>query len=244
MIGQILSLILASNFSFGAIQFGNPNRDSREFTFAGLEKLRVESPAGKISVSPMPLNVVSVVFNWRNLSDECQAVAKKSVTQDTLEVSIVRPTGAKCEADIEIQIPANLALDLKTDAGAIDLRGMNGSLSFAIGSGSIVASGGVLKTVTGKSGSGRIDIKGLNGGGDITMGSGEVNVEFTADPKGSFVAQSGSGNINLLYPKGIRLNSQLSSAAGQMENDFGFDSQSNYAVTVKTGAGDIRVKSY
>jgi DUF4097 and DUF4098 domain-containing protein YvlB len=192
----------------------------------------------------MPLNKIMVYFNKRAFTDVCSAQAKRSIDRRELTVSVTRPEGSPCEADIEMIIPTDLNLFINSDSGKVELKGMKGNLNFTIGSGSLMATGGTLKSVNGKVGSGQVDINEVSGGGRVDMGTGSVNIKFSEDPEGAFAVKNGSGNVNLMFPKGMRLKSELVSTAGDLENEFGFDSQSPYAISVTTGAGDIHVKSY
>lgn len=240
----ILILILSSVFSHAAINFATPERESLEFGFIGLEKVKITSPAGRIVVTPMPLNKVLVVFNKRAFTDECAVQAQRSVGLEELTVGVTRPAGSRCEADIEIQVPKDANLDISSETGSVEIQGMEGSLTFNLGSGSLTTTGGTLKKVAGKVGSGRINIGSLSGGGNLDIGSGDISVKFASDPRGEFAVKSGSGNINLMFPRGMRLKSELGSAAGSLNNEFSFDAMSPYALSVNTGAGDVNVKSY
>ena len=237
-----LFIALTSTLSSGATLQGNPNIDYAEYEAAGVETIRVTNTSGKITVSPMPLNKITVTMFKRRFTEHCATLIQKP--DATLILAEFKPpANERCEVDIELQVPKDIRLDLTEGSGNVSIRGFDGKLDFKVGSGSLVAEGHV-KNVDGTVGSGDVTIKGMAGGGKLLTGSGKVNLRFLEDLRGQLDLKSGSGDTTLAFPKGTALHTSLASGSGAVENELGDNPDADFGLNAKTGSGDLRVQSY
>lgn len=220
---------------------GNPNAEYREYDFNALEKIRVVNTSGKITVNPMPAQKVIISINKKKFSERCTAdITRPEIAQILVEVN--KPLGEICEADIELQVPKDVALDITSGSGNVDVNGVSGALHFTIGSGSLQAKGD-FKSLEGKSGSGDVKLEGLGHGGNVNVGSGHVDMSFIDNPQGEVDVKTGSGNATLHFPKDSKIKASLEAGSGATDNQF-MNSPSGFGVSLKSGSGDLTVKSY
>jgi hypothetical protein len=237
----MLSLIFTASLAMAATPVGNPTTEYREYDYNALDKIHITNTSGKITITPMPLQKVIIAISKKKFSERCTAtIARPTIDEVLIEVN--RPLGETCEADIDLQAPKDVALDIVSGSGDVSINGVNGPLNFTIGSGSLQAKGD-FKSVEGKSGSGSVKLEGLTHGGNVTVGSGAVDVSFLADPEGSFDVKTGSGAATLKFPKGSKINASLEAGSGAVNNDF-LNYQNGYGISVKSGSGDLNIKSY
>jgi hypothetical protein len=238
---SLLSLIFTTNLAMAASLPGNPNSEYREYDFNALEKIRITNTSGKITVNPMPAQKVIISITKKKFSERCTAdITRPSI--DLVLIEVNKPLGEVCEADIDLQVPKDVALDITSGSGNVAITGNEGALRFTMGSGSLTAKGD-FKSVEGKAGSGDVKIDGLTHGGNINVGSGRVDLSFLDNPQGEFDVKTGSGAATLKFPKDAKINASLEAASGSTTNEFS-NSTSGYGVSVKSGSGDLTVKSY
>lgn len=238
----ILIALLAPAFSFAVSFQGDPNTEYNEYDPNGVERIQVSNSAGRINISPMPAAKILITATKRKPNENCKVVIEK-VQADLIVARVDRPLGEICDVDFELRVPQDISLDVKSGSGNATIAGVNGSLNFDLGSGNLVADG-KFKKLEGKTGSGNVKVNGLTGPVALTVGSGDVNLSFNNEPKGAIDIKSGSGNATLLFPKGTRLKTALNTGSGDLVNDLPSSSSAEFGVSVKTGSGDLSIKSY
>jgi hypothetical protein len=238
---SFVSLLFSVITAMAATPAGNPNTEYREYDFNALEKIRVTNTSGKITVNPMPAQKVIIAITKKKFSERCTAdITRPSI--DLVLVEVNKPLGEVCEADIDLQVPKDVALDITSGSGGVAITGNDGALHFSLGSGSLIAKGD-FKSIDGKSGSGDVKIEGLTHGGNINVGSGRVELSFLDNPQGQFDVKTGSGAATLKFPKDSKINAALEAGSGATTSEFE-NNPSGYGVSVKSGSGDLTVKSY
>jgi hypothetical protein len=238
----VFSILLTSLISFATTIQGNPNTEYAEYDFNGMEKITVLNTSGKTNIHPMPVNKAIIAIVKRNFSDLCKATIDRPDIF-TVVIEVTKPLGTPCEADIDIQAPPTVDLDLTTSSGPVNISGLSGNLKFKTASGAVQADG-KFKSVTGNSGSGDIKIEGMTHGGSIEAGTGKVDLSFLGDPTGDLKINMGTGSAALKFPKGSKINAQLNSEKGTTQNEFYYDPSSDFDVKLKSDSGNLSVKSY
>ena len=100
--------------------------------------------------------------------------------------------GPNARIDLEVTVPAGLALGIDDSSGSIDVRDVSADVRIEDGSGSIdVENVGNLLI---EDGSGSIDVERVAGDVDVTDGSGSISVRGVS---GSVTIDDGSGSINV-----------------------------------------------
>lgn len=240
---MIIALLFTLNSAFAATPTAlDPNTLLHEYDPIGVERIQIDNVAGKINVRPMERSRFVANITKKKFSDKCVLTIEKSTPQVIL-VRIDGPSYDECEADFDLQVPPSVDLTINAGAGRIDVNGIEGRLAFRIGNGSVNAKGN-FKSVEGRSGNGPVNISGLSGSGKIESGSGSVSLKFNDDPKGDFTLNAGTGDATVLIPKGLRLRADLASAAGQVTNEFTPAAKADFGLSLKSGTGDITIKSY
>ncbi|MBY0314012.1 MAG: DUF4097 domain-containing protein [Bdellovibrionales bacterium] len=233
-------------FSAYAVE-STSNESVREFDSKGLLEVSVANTSGKITVTATESAKAQVTTSNNKYPDKCSISIDRHGEQ--LSIKVDKKTSSffsvqDCEVDIAVKVPKAVDLDLAIGSGKLIIHGIEGELDFKIGSGSIVADG-LFREIDGKSGSGRIDIKGLAGGGELKTGSGGIDLTFAKKPLvGALDLKTGSGSANLMFPKGTKLKTNFQAGSGQVTNSLGETPEASFAVSMKAGSGDLKIKTY
>lgn len=163
-----------------------------------------------------------------------------------------------CRAGFTVLAPAALPLEAKSGTGDLKVSGRSGPAEVKAGTGDISVSALtgslVFKSGTGrlsgeacapslevKSGTGDVDLKGLCGTAEVKSGTGEVRLAWAKAPaSGEVLVNTGTADIDLVFPEGTKLAASLKSGTGAVANDFA--AGGSLAVTAKSGTGDISLK--
>lgn len=234
--------MLSGSIAFAAVMSTTPETIVREYDITAVEKIHVENTSGRIVVTPMERPKIIITMVKKKFTERCKAETSKTEFEE-IDVRVEKPIGEECEVDISITAPKEIALNLWSGSGSVNVTGINGDLAFNVGSGSVSATG-EFKKIEGKSGSGDIDINGVAGGGSITVGSGKVNLKILENVSGKLDVKAGSGDATLAFPKDSKINAQLDTGSGDVVNEISTSDSAEYGVSVKTGSGDLKVKAY
>lgn len=237
---KLVTLIIVSIFT---------NHAQAQFTELNakyLQVLRLKAASGKISIQSTKSGKASVNVTKVNFSDEkCKLVIETE--KDTFSVIAERKSlfsVNECEVNLDIKIPKNMNLYLTVGAGSVTVTDIAGILDFKLGAGDLKADG-TFSHLEGISGAGSIVIKGLTGGGNVMAGSGSISLSFAKTSlSGEIDLKSGSGDANLEFPKGAKIRTSFVAGAGEMINEIGDTADAPFMVKMKSGAGDLRIKSY
>jgi len=235
-------LMLTGSIAFAAVFTGTSAPEAREYQALGVEKIHVENTSGKITITPMLVDKINILATKRKFPENCTFHSEKSDYAEII-VRVERNAGQDCEVDIEIQAPKEVDLHVMSGSGNVNITGIEGKLTFNVGSGSVTAKG-KFKKIEGKSGSGRVDLDGLTSGGNISVGSGPVNLRFLEYPMGRMDVKTGSGDANIAFPKGSKIQATLDTGSGAVVNELGTSESAEFGINVKTGSGDLKVKEY
>lgn len=241
----LLLIPFAGTIAFAAvIGTGSTTNEvvSRRFDGKLVEKVLIENTSGKVTVTAGDFPLVDTTATKRHFTSRCTLTMETSEYSELI-VRVEKPIGETCDVDLDIRVPAKVDLAIWSNSGAVQINGVQGKLTLNTGSGSVQANG-KFTGVNLKSGSGAIDITGLMGGGDISLGSGPVSLKFLDNPKGLIDVKSGSGDAVLLFPKDTKLNAKLTTGSGDISNELPTSESAEFGVSVKAGAGDVRVKAY
>lgn len=236
-------LTLTGSIAFAAVMTTNgTSSEVREYSSLGIEKIRIENTSGKTTVSPMLVNKIEILAFKRKFSEKCSYTVEKSDYAEII-VRVERPVGEDCDVDLDLKVPKEADLNIWSRSGDVVLNDLEGNLTFNVSSGS-VSGRGKFKKIEGKSGSGSVDLSGLTSGGKVNSGSGSVRLRFLEYPMGRMEVKTGSGDANLLFPKGSRIQASLDVGSGSVNNEIGSYESADFGVTAKSGSGDLQIKAY
>lgn len=238
----ILFFLLPGSIALAAVIGNQPEKIERDYDGIGVEKLHVENTSGRINIFAGVRPRVIITATKTNYPEKCTFSTEKSDFSEIV-VRVERPVGQECTVDLDIAVPKDISLNLWSGSGQIEITGVEGNLTFNTGSGSVVANGKFGK-IEGKAGSGNVTINGINGGGNVSVGSGNVNLKFAEDIGGNFDVKTGSGNALLNFPTGAKIKADLAAGSGVVENDVQTSDSAEFGISVKSGSGDLKVKTY
>lgn len=172
----------------------------------GVVALDIEAGAGSLDVIGVPgadrVHVTATIE-----VDDADAGEARRIIESRLELALTRdgergvltsrfdrgwwPIGGNARVNLEVRMPAHMALRIDDGSGSVNVEGIQGGLELTDGSGSIdvVDSGGRASI---DDGSGSIDVTNLAGDLRIEDGSGSIDVRGV---DGSVTIDDGSGGI-------------------------------------------------
>ena len=136
--------------------------------------------------------------------------------------------------DYEIHVPADVALNLHSGSGDLQVENVGRFLTASTGSGSLRAHG-VHGPANMESGSGDLELE-TTAGGDVRARTGSGNIRIHG-LNGSLQARTGSGDVEA----DGRLNEQSMVSTGSGSVRLHLTSDSHFNIEASTGSGSIRV---
>ena len=241
----IAGVVITAVLTFaGGIGFGPSTTVTEQADFAEpISRIMVDTPSGEVEVNAGG----EIVRVERTLSygDERPEVIEQ-VEDGVLTLSIRCQGGGflvgGCGADYVITAPADVALEVDTGSGGIDVNGMTAGGRFDTGSGGVDLEG-VGGEVSADTGSGSIDGSALVAT-SITAdtGSGGVDLEFASAPDMVEVS-TGSGSVEITVPEGNYAIEMDSSSGSETIEGVVNDPAAERTITVDTGSGGILVEA-
>lgn len=228
---------------FGVRIWARVIRQTRTDTVAydhPIRTLAIDSPDGVVRVGAGPAGQVSVRrrLTW--------ALTKPSVRQtwegDTLRIEVTcgraQPyTSLECGADLDLRVPADVAVRASVTSGRIDVRNLAGGLHLRTTAG-VVRMTEVSGEVWARSLSGTITGAALTAPtADVAVTSGAVRLGFTGPPE-HVTATAISGSVSIGVPPGPRYRVDGTTAHGVRNVDPALlDAGSSRAITLTTVSG-------
>ena len=105
--------------------------------------------------------------------------------------------------NLDVTVPTDSNLQIKTDTGEIDVSGITGQMSLSSGTGSIHA---VQDSLSGQS--------------VLKTDTGSVTFEGTIDPKGSYRFEANTGSVDVTLPGNSSFHVDASTDTGSINSDF------------------------
>lgn len=158
--------------------------ESEVIDAAGIERLRVETGNGRITVTAGDTDEIDVTARLRE-TDEGDADWNVRDDGGTLVLEGRCDEGwfDECSVGFDVVVPADLGVDVETDNGRIDLDGLAGTVAAETDNGSIAATALQAPTVRADSDNGRIELRFSETPDDVTATSdnGSIAVRFPDD---------------------------------------------------------------
>ena len=219
--------------------------ETKEFDSNGLNEVFIKNPSGNVTISEYEGTKAIVLTTKNKFSNKCNISLEK--LKNKLNLIVEKNNGIftseDCNVDFVIKVPKTVDLSLELGSSNIKINGIEGALNFKLGSGNLSAEG-FFEKMNGNSGSGNVKVIGLTGSGQIRTGSGNVFLTFTNSPtKGTLDIKTGSGNATVLFPEGSKVKTSFHAGFGQVSNELGDTPQASFVVTMKAGAGNLKIKS-
>lgn len=237
--------VLGMAFSAATAQAADKKLESKEFPAAELRKVDAANRSGALRIAASDAPQASVKVTKTLWAPTCVLETKR--VGDRLIVRVQQSgfvDSDDCRADIEILTPKSVDLEIAEGSGPVDIKGIEGALSFKIGSGNLNGEGRFSK-LAGQSGSGHVNLTGVAGGGKLDSGSGNFQLKFASVPlKGELEINIASGDAELLFPIGSKVQSHLTAVSGKVINELGETKNAEFNVAMKAASGNLTIKSY
>lgn len=129
--------------------------------------------------------------------------------------------------DLDITVPSLTDIQDTSNAGSLNINGVDGQMNLQANAGTINVRDAMLK-------------------GQSTFGAnaGSINYGGSLTPNGTYNFQANAGSINLTLPSGSSFTLDLSANAGSVNNDFGSDTVGSppfAQINAHTNAGSINI---
>ena len=223
------------------------NTFDKTLNVSGQSDLYVSTGSGNIHVNPGSGNQIHIVGHvhagWSSFGDVNSRVQKivenPPIVQsgNTVRVGDVTDHSLfnNVSIDYDVTVPADVALNLHSGSGDVEVNNAGRFVSAGSGSGNIRLHGshGALDL---ESGSGDLQVEDSNAG-DVKAKTGSGNIRINGF-SGSFTARTGSGDIEAFG----RLQGGGMIATGSGDVRLHLTPDSRFTVEGATGSGDIRVK--
>jgi hypothetical protein len=149
-------------------------------------------------------------------------------------------------ADLEITAPAASNIQVQTVSGNIEVDGVNGQLTLNTGSGTVTAND-VSGQMTVNAGSGDVRVSGKlqQGQSILKTDSGDITFNGVIDPQGSYLFETGSGDVNLSLPNNSSFSLNTKTDSGEVSNDFRdatVGSNPHAQLSINTNSGSIKLQ--
>jgi DUF4097 and DUF4098 domain-containing protein YvlB len=237
---------------------------SKTYSLTGKPDLRVETSDANIRVTTWDQNTIEAkVTTERYKIGEGGIRIEEHQSGDSVEINVRYPHHAftidwgQHRVDINIQMPREGRVELRTGDGKIDIDGLKGEMDLHSGDGSenLEAVDGKLRASTGDGhirASGRFD--------ELDLKTGDGHVEVRAASGSSLAAgwrlETGDGNVTLGIPADLAADVDLRTSDGHIDLDMPVTTSGKIRenevrgklngggglVTVRTGDGSIHLE--
>ncbi|HWH00884.1 MAG TPA: DUF4097 family beta strand repeat-containing protein [Pilimelia sp.] len=246
VVASVLVLLLAGLLAWGWLA---PRRtEERTQTYRQpVGRVQVEVDAGDVTVVGASAGgevTVERRLAWRTARTPTVA---ETWSGDALRVTGRCPStgltlglGGDCSIELVLRVPPQVAVEVRTDAGAVRLRDLTGEVQVAVSAGDVSADAlaGPLRI---RSDSGEISAAGLRGDRvEVRADAGEIRLGF-AEPPAAVSVVSSAGDVTVeLAPGSYRVSADTD--AGRRRVEVTNDPAAARTVTARTEAGDIHIR--
>ena len=221
-----------------------PEEDRLRYTPPGpVRSVEVDLEAGRIHVVAGPADAANVDRIRRYLRGA--PVTEESLIDGVLRVRAEcrRFVAVGCEVDYRLEVPAGVAVRVRTERGSVDVEGITGMVEVETSAGGVrlARTRGPVRVTTS---AGNVDAEDVVAEFlDATTGAGRIRMSLT-EPPGRLGLRTGAGNIDLALPTalgGYRVDADA--GAGKVDIGVVNDPGGSRTVMARSGAGNIRIAS-
>ena len=168
-----------------------------------------------------------------------------------------QPTAVEAKVDMELSLPAGVAVSVSTSTAPITAEGLNGDdVTFSSDTGAITVSDLVRSHLHVRSVAGPVNLSNLSlghvdvtsSGGAVKMtnvtgpkvnvatGSGNINYQGDCSGAGDYLITTHSGDIDMTLPQTASVDLNARSVSGHVENDFPLQAKKHPVFVPKAGS--------
>jgi len=189
----------------------NKVEPARTFSVGALPTIVINDDVGTIHVhtgstnSSVVVQVTEVSRGLGNNPDNGQVRYNQDNANNTVTVNANSGPGffGSNNIDIEVTVPTDSNLQIKTDTGEVDVTGVTGQMSLSSDTGTINAT---QDSLTGQS--------------ILKTNTGSVTFDGTIDPKGSYQFVTNTGSVDVTLPANSSFHVDASTDTGSINSDF------------------------
>jgi hypothetical protein len=185
-----------------------------------------------------------------------------------------QPTAEEAKVDLELTVPAGVAMSVSTSTAPITAEGLNGDVTLSSDTGQITVANMVRSHLHIRSVAGPVNLSNLSlGHVDVTSSGGAVKMVNVTGPKvnvatgsgniiyqgdcsgvGDYLITTHSGDIDMTLPQTASVDLNARSVSGHVENDFPLQAKkhpvfvpkagSSFAGTSNSGSSSVELRSF
>ena len=252
MVARIVVLMLL----FAPVLSASAEEWTKTFTVTGKPAVEVQADDGNVRVRSCDCNTVAArVLSQGYRANELKITS--SQTGDRIELEVLTHGihfgigFHRQRLDIELTMPRESALTVRTGDGNIDAEQLKGEFRLSTGDGNIE-----LRSLDGalqaKSGDGHMDVAGRFDALDLQSGDGSIRAEIAEGSKinSGWSVHTGDGRITMRVPKDFSAELDVHSSDGHVHSELpvtmdNFDSkhENDLHGKLNSGGGELRLRS-
>ncbi|MGI4991614.1 DUF4097 family beta strand repeat-containing protein [Halobacteriovorax sp. GFR7] len=212
--------------------------------------LDFESTSGNVSITGTESSLMKISYTKKEWDEGCNLKMEQSNNVVSVKVQKNKKkssgwfsSGPRCELDFNITMPKQVKLLSKLGSGNTSITGLNADSDLTSGSGQITITNSAMDSLKAFLGSGDINAKGQFKKVNFESGSGNIKLINPQIKTLKAQLNSGSGDITVIVPRGIKVNSKLESASGKLINKAGNSDDSEISIKASTGSGDVTIEN-
>lgn len=222
---SIRSAVLGALLAWSGAVVAADDEAPQSFPAAGVHTVRIEQREGLVQVTGLDnVDTITLAVVNHKGGPKCQT----DVDPNRSGVLVVKARhgllrGLQCDVDVEVTMPAQLALDADVGASTIRLAALRGNVRVRAGTGRI--EGSVATTDA-----------------DFRIGTGKAAVAWTEPPtRGKVAFAVTTGRMELTFPKVTVARVAVRQGVGRFENQLRTDPQGAFVIEGKLGVGAARL---
>ncbi|WP_025273209.1 DUF4097 family beta strand repeat-containing protein [Haloglycomyces albus] len=209
-----------------------------------ISRIEVDSNGGAISFNATDTDNVELEreLEW---SDNKPASAE-AVDDGVLSIEV---TGCPlinqrdCFISYHFNLPHDVDIEVETEAGNIELTGMQGDIDVKTEAGNVTGKGLASENITARSDAGNVNLRVVDEADSVvaTSEAGNVTLNF-ASPPGEVTAETKAGNSTVIVPSdGTVYQVDTKAHAGSVSVEVATDDAATRTLDVSSSVGNVRV---
>ena len=274
-----LALLVSISLGTAAEAQGQPEsaRQEARLDIAPNGSINVVNNAGQVILKTGGSHQVVIIYSLHSNKVEVDREStsdKRRIEIRTHALAGQQPTAEEAKVDMELTVPAGVAMTVSTSTAPITAEGLNGDVTFSSDTGAITVSNMVRSHLHVLSVAGPVNLSNLSlGHVDVTSSGGAVKMVNVTGPKvnvatgsgniiyqgdcsgvGDYLMTTHSGEIDMTLPQTASVDLNARSVSGHVENDFPLQAKkhpvfvpkagSSFAGTSNSGSSSVELRSF
>ena len=244
LITTFLAAVVVAGIASGAAAVpAKADEWSKTYQVNGRAELRVMTSDGDVTVTGADQNQIDArvtTQGWKLGPNDVQVVESQSGNNVSIEVRVPHWNwsffgGHSRSVRVEVRVPRELDLDVRTSDGNVTAQGVSGKIQFDTGDGNVTASN-IRGDIRMHTGDGHIEGHGFDGSLDADTGDGNLRVDGRFD---ALSLKTGDGNIDAQVASGSKIANSWNLHSGDGHITLRLPGDLNANLDAHTGDGSI-----